>query len=97
MKNIQGKYYIEQLTDLEIAAREYYKSRWLGFEREVDTEKAFKEGAKWQAREMYSEEEVLKILKNFNRHTLQLQKCQLGNSFDVKWWFEKHKKKQHGV
>ena len=43
--------------------------------------------------EMYSEEEVLEILNTFNKQTLQLQKLKLGNSFNVKEWFEEFKNK----
>ena len=50
-------------------------------------------GAKWQAERMYSEGEVLELLDNFNKHTLKLQKLKLGNSFNVKEWFELFKKK----
>ena len=42
---------------------------------------------------MYSEEEVLLFLKNFNKHTLKLQSLKLGNSFNVKEWFDQFKKK----
>jgi hypothetical protein len=54
---------------------------------------AFIEGAKWQQERMYSEKEVLKLLKDYNEHTLKLQALKLGNSFDVKEWFEQCKKK----
>ena len=56
----------------------------------------FKEGVKWQQEQnknKYSEEEALELLNNFNKHTLQLQKLKLGNSFNVKEWFEQFKKK----
>jgi hypothetical protein len=43
--------------------------------------------------ELYSEEEVLNLLINFNKHTLQLQSLKLGNSFNVNDWFEQFKKK----
>ena len=42
---------------------------------------------------MYNEKEVLNFLRNFNKHTLKLQKYKLGNSLDVKDWFEHFKKK----
>jgi hypothetical protein len=41
----------------------------------------------------YSEEEVLKLLKDYNEHTLKLQALKLGNSFNVDLWFEQFKKK----
>jgi hypothetical protein len=62
-----------------------------------DREKAmFIKGAKWQQEQdknKYSEEEVFKLLKEFNKQTLQLQKLKLGNNFNVKEWFEQFKKK----
>jgi hypothetical protein len=54
---------------------------------------AFKAGQQWQAERMYSEEEALDLLENFNKHTLKLQELKLGNSFNVKEWFEQFKKK----
>lgn len=53
----------------------------------------FINGAKWQAERMHSEEEVFKLLNTFNTHTLTLQLFKLGNSLDVKDWFEEYKKK----
>ena len=57
-----------------------------------DREKAmFIKGAKWQQEQdknKYSEEEVFKLLKEFNK-----QKLKLGNNFNVKEWFEQFKKK----
>jgi len=47
-----------QETELEEAAREYYKRGQLGFEKPADTERAFLRGAKWQAERMYSEEDL---------------------------------------
>lgn len=49
---------------------------------------AFINGAKWQQQQMYSEEEVLNILKTF------LYNSQMGKDVeDVKLWFEEFKKK----
>jgi hypothetical protein len=48
---------------------------------------------KWQQQNSYSEGEVFVLLNAFNKHTLKLQSLKLGNSFDVKEWFEKFKKK----
>lgn len=50
-------------------------------------------GAKYQQEKSYSEEEVLEMLNNFNKHTLRLQELKLGNSFNVDDWFKKFKKK----
>lgn len=55
--------------------------------------KVVKEGAKYQQERSYSEEEVLEMLDNFNKHTLKLQELKLGNSFNVSDWFENFKKK----
>jgi hypothetical protein len=52
----------------------------------------FIKGAKWQEKRMYSEEEVLELLSNFNTHTLKLQKLKIGNSFNAKEWFNQFKK-----
>jgi hypothetical protein len=52
----------------------------------------FISGAKWQEKRMYSEEEVLELLSNFNTHTLKLQKLKIGNSFNAKEWFNQFKK-----
>lgn len=57
---------------------------------------AFCNGAKHQQeldKNLYSEEEVFKLLNTFNTHTLTLQLFKLGNSLDVKDWFEEYKKK----
>jgi len=56
-------------------------------------ETLFIAGAKWQQQNSYSDEEVFLLLNAFNKHTLKLQSLKLGNSFDVKEWFEKFKKK----
>ena len=56
--------------------------------------KGFLEGAEWQQdKNKYSEEEVFVLLNAFNKHTLKLQSLKLGNSFDVKEWFEQFKNK----
>jgi hypothetical protein len=67
---------------LEEAAEQYW-------EKQPYNEDAFKEGAKWQAERMYSEEEVLEIL------------CKSHNAEDtstvsnrLKKWFEQFKKKE---
>jgi hypothetical protein len=54
---------------------------------------SFIAGVKWKEKRSYSEEEVLIMLIHFNRHTLLLQDLKIGNSFDVKDWFEEFKKK----
>jgi|LakMenE18May11ns_1017448.scaffolds.fasta_scaffold9945735_6 hypothetical protein len=53
---------------------------------------SFINGTKYQVDRMYSEEEVFDLLNTFNKHTLKLQSLKLGNSFDVKEWFENFKK-----
>ena len=54
---------------------------------------SFMDGAKWQQEKSYSEKEVLKLLKDYNQHTLKLQALKLGNSFNVDEWFKQFKKK----
>ena len=45
----------------------------------------FTEGAKWQSKRMYSEEEVLSLILNFNNDK--------PGVFDASQWFEEFKKK----
>ncbi len=63
----------------EAAAR--YTCGW----GEDDDEKAFIAGAKWQQERMYSEEEVLTLILQFNDDK--------PGSFDASQWFEQNKKK----
>jgi hypothetical protein len=56
-----------------------------GWETSLD----FKEGAKWQAEKMYSEEEVLSMLRSFDSNFNQ---DELKESV-LKKWFEQFKKK----
>ena len=52
---------------------------------------AFKEGAKWQAERMYSEEEVLTII---DKYQVECQfKYNTGTVPDGREWFEQFKKK----
>ena len=55
---------------------------------------AFKNGAKWQAERMYSEEEVLELLKKFAPH-IRYNYKELPHTWSqvVKEWFEQFKKK----
>ena len=72
-------------------AAENYAEEYKG--EEQDPWFDFMEGAKWQQEQdknKYSEEEVFKLLKEFNK-----QKLKLGNNFNVKEWFEQFKKKQY--
>ena len=75
--------------DAEIACRSTYKQENTADYIDRHVVKAMVEVAK---QKMYSEEEALELLNNFNKHTLQLQKLKLGNSFNVKEWFEQFKK-----
>jgi hypothetical protein len=91
---------IKQLTDLEIEREEQQQEtleeaaekQWGNVHRTGVL--GFIEGAKWQAERMYSEEEVFNLLNNFNKDTLKLRSLKLGNSFNVKDWFEQFKKKK---
>jgi hypothetical protein len=48
----------------------------------------FEDGAKWQKERMYSEEEVMDILKTFRHHS------EIGNDIEnIELWFEQFKKK----
>jgi hypothetical protein len=49
---------------------------------------SFKDGAKWQAERMYSEEELLKILES-HKDIIEFE----GNNFYHEQWFEQFKKK----
>ena len=76
---------------LEEVAEKYIQSKnpqWTPYHRQ-----SFIDGAKWQQERMYSEKEVLKLLKDYNEHTLKLQALKLGNSFNVEDYFEQFKKK----
>jgi hypothetical protein len=55
----------------------------------------FKEGAKWQAERMYSEEEVYKLLlKHQSDYRSSVRNSYpLTWSFDIKTWFDQNKKK----
>ena len=84
--------YTQQET-LEEAGENYTKDGTKHYMEKTNVQLGFIEGTKWQARRMYSEKEVLEILNIFNKHTLLLQKLKLGNSLDVKDWFNEFKKK----
>jgi hypothetical protein len=72
----------KQLTDLEIAIKLEEIDR-----EEYQSVKDFSRGAKWQAKRMYSEEEVLNILY---KHTKDLL---AGKKITLEQWFEQYKKK----
>ena len=72
---------------LEEAAERLYP-----FIDELASKRSFIEGAKWQQERMYSEEEVYNLIKAFNKHTLLIRHLEMGNSLDVKDWFEQFKK-----
>ena len=72
----------KQLTDLEIAIKLEEIER-----EEYQSVKDFSRGAKWQAKRMYSEEEVLNILY---KHTEDLL---AGKKITLEQWFEQYKKK----
>jgi hypothetical protein len=69
----------KQLTELEVAIKLEEIDR-----EEYQSVKDFSRGAKWQAKRMYSEEEVLQLL-------LRLQQTEsYDNLYD---WFKQYKKK----
>ena len=56
----------------------------------------FIDGAKWQQKRMYSEEEVLELLQNFNQNAMEYIKQDDRNimtSVTLQKWFEQFKKK----
>jgi hypothetical protein len=59
---------------------------------EVDKKNHFIKGAKWQAKRMYSEEEVLTILKSHKEFIVKELKG-LSSFKNEKEWFEQFKKK----
>lgn len=72
----------KQLTELEVAIKLEEIDR-----EEYQSVKDFSRGAKWQAKRMYSEEEVLNILY---KHTEDLL---AGKKITLEQWFEQYKKK----
>ena len=71
-------------SELEKAAEKYNPLKKLDGEF---IRQAFKDGAKWQAERMYSEEEVLEIL-------FELSCNSDTDKEEVEEWFEQFKKKQ---
>ena len=72
-----------------------YADNWESIHPELDHENMtpievseidFKEGAKWMQERMYSEEEVFKLICDFN-YDLQIDEVK-----DIKEWFEQFKK-----
>jgi hypothetical protein len=72
----------KQLTELEVAIKLEEIDR-----EEYQSVKDFSRGAKWQAKRMYSEEEVLNMLY---KHTEDLL---AGKKITLEQWFEQYKKK----
>ena len=68
-------------------AAEIYASHSLKEERQKDLNMGFKAGAKWQQERMYSEEEVLEIIRQYalEEHLITSSKPDI--------WFEQFKKK----
>ena len=73
----------KQRETLEKAAEKYRLSLEARVENPFECKKSFIEGAKWQERRMYSEEEVLDIIALFVN----------DEPHDTKEWFEQFKKK----
>jgi hypothetical protein len=85
---------------LEEAAREYWKRCQFGLEKAADTERAFLKGGLWQAKRMYSEEEVRVLIEKALTHNdydlcgslaTKDQEIRTAN-FEV--WFGQFKKKE---
>lgn len=82
--------HIEQLR-LEEAAKNYINSKnpeWTPYHKQ-----SFKDGAKWQAKRMYSEEEVYNLLEEAMKdcYNEQLEYHYGGDYINLKEWFEQHK------
>jgi len=67
-------------------AAEKCRKKWLN-DQSISINNIFSEGANWQAKRMYSEEEVLMIISSFKEYLT------FGDEIDEKEWFEQHKKK----
>jgi hypothetical protein len=74
---------------LEEAALKYARHNASGYFVESKV-KAFEEGAKWQAERMYSEEEVIELLKTFD---IKFNSGIVERNKGIKEWFEQFKKK----
>lgn len=77
-------------TELEEAAREYWKRGQFGLEKCADTERAFLRGGLWQAEQMkekYSEEDLKQAF-----HIGRLYQGREGDT-NFEQWFEQLKKK----
>jgi hypothetical protein len=70
----------KQLTELEVAIKLEEIDR-----EEYQSVKDFSRGAKWQAKRMYSEEEVKDLILKFNNDKPGI--------YDASEWFEQYKKK----
>jgi len=85
---------LEKLKDyetLEEAAERYvHGGIYLNEPEKQQTEIAFYEGAKWQAKKMYSEEEVISILYSFHKENNSRVVFSLSG---ITKWFEQFKKK----
>jgi len=72
---------------LEEAAEKYAKYNFDSSHLDIDDH--FIAGAKWQQERMYSEEEVIDILKTLRHHS------EIGNDIEnIELWFEQFKKTQ---
>jgi hypothetical protein len=73
-------------TELEEAAEQF---------EYTDGIYGFKQGAKWQAERMYSEEEVYSLLEQSMKdcHLWELEEHYSGDYKNLKEWFEQFKKK----
>ena len=93
------------MSNLEIAAKKYsgitydkedYEEKYFNGSG-CDKYDAFLEGAKWQAKRMYSEEEIKKIAFNFYydmSHKMGVSENLISeNATNVDVWFEQFKKK----
>jgi hypothetical protein len=81
---------VDRASLLEFPIKEWYRSDDYNREEITAARDGFKRGAKWQAERMYSEEEVLEILREFYK-VASLKDFPLVTTIPL--WFEQFKKK----
>ena len=80
---------------LEEAARRNHNEQKLNTYTPYSFNDAFKDGAKWQAERMYSEEEVTKLLISCKDRFGGSDLYDYTHDNQVKKWFESYKKEQY--
>jgi len=73
-----------------------FKNDRVAHGNDITYENGFIDATKWQQERMYSEEEVLDLLQNFNQNAMEYIKedeKSIMTSVTLKTWFEQFKKK----